>query len=506
MGVVPFSKYLDSQGLSFGVGESLLAEIGRRTATGESCSALLSDPALVSSGMGASHLLGIRRAWWRYQSLEALTRDLPGEWGDRVGPEAERFAQRMAAARKGEQPWARIFAAWLAATLQHGRIRVILKRMADPRAREYVSLHGHTEGCAEIPPHRFLAIARGVRDGIVWLEVIPPEDVAGLAGLPTLGPTAQDELVRALARPVRDCLAERAEEEAISTAAGSLQNLLSRPPVSQPLAGIAVEALRLYVHIRGGEHDGTESEFPMADLPALCSFLEKRSIRFAGIARIGGSAGIAPILQHLSAAGLTVEPIREAGLMKQARAQAKGLKSAAAAVVARRMQDPLSGYAGLEADALGLGEYLDQVDAQRFSAALEDARDVACWERAQGRTGAPMLRGLALQPLVLELADLRPGMELSGTISNLTHFGAFVELGLTVQGLIHLSELSDRFVKHPSEIVKVGDSVRARVLEVDEARQRVSLSLRSGREPGRPSGREQRAQSMKKLDELFKKS
>ena len=244
----------------------------------------------------------------------------------------------------------------------------------------------------------------------------------------------------------------------------------------------------------------------MADLPALCSFLEKRSIRFAGIARIGGNAGLAPILQHLSAAGLTVEPIREAGLMKQARAQAKGLKSAAAAVVARRMQDPLSGYAGLEADALGLGEYLDEVDSQRFSAALEDARDVACWERAQGRTGAPMLRGLALQPLVLELADLRPGMELSGTISNLTHFGAFVELGLTVQGLIHLSELSDRFVKHPSEIVKVGDSVRARVLEVDEARQRVSLSLRSGREPGRPSGREQRAQSMKKLDELFKKS
>ena len=108
--------------------------------------------------------------------------------------------------------------------------------------------------------------------------------------------------------------------------------------------------------------------------------------------------------------------------------------------------------------------------------------------------------------MVRGLADLRPGMELTGTVSNLTHFGAFVELGLPVQGLLHLSELSERHVAHPSEVVTVGQRVRVRVLEVDEARGRLALSMRPPREPRRQKqGVEKRSAALTALDQLFKK-
>ena len=200
-----------------------------------------------------------------------------------------------------------------------------------------------------------------------------------------------------------------------------------------------------------------------------------------------------------------MEPVREAGLMKQARKMGGAIKPAAAEVAARRLKDPLTGYADLDADELGLGEYLDQVDADRLRGALSDIRQVAEWERRHGKTPAPVARGVAVSPMVKKLSDLRPGMQLSGTVANLTNFGAFVELGLPAQGLIHLSELSEEFVKHPSEVVQVGDRVRVRVIAVDSVKKRISLTLREGKDTGRRGPRDKRAQAIRDLDKLFKK-
>jgi uncharacterized protein len=110
-----------------------------------------------------------------------------------------------------------------------------------------------------------------------------------------------------------------------------------------------------------------------------------------------------------------------------------------------------------------------------------------------------------ISPMVKGLADLRPGMELTGSVANLTHFGAFVELGLATQGLVHLSELSDQFIKHPSEVVAVGDRVRVRVLEVDQKKNRISLSMRSESKQGGLKPRDQRGAALSDLDKLFKK-
>ena len=80
---------------------------------------------------------------------------------------------------------------------------------------------------------------------------------------------------------------------------------------------------------------------------------------------------------------------------------------------------------------------------------------------------------------VLEISDLRPGQMLSGTVRNVIDFGAFVDIGVHQDGLVHISELSDKFVKHPRDVVSVGDIVRVRVLSVDVAKKRISLTMRS---------------------------
>jgi uncharacterized protein len=88
---------------------------------------------------------------------------------------------------------------------------------------------------------------------------------------------------------------------------------------------------------------------------------------------------------------------------------------------------------------------------------------------------------------VRTLEDLKPGMELEGVVTNVTAFGAFVDVGVHQDGLVHVSQLADRFVKDPSEVVKVGEKIRVRVLEVDLNRKRISLTAKKGG-GGKPAG------------------
>lgn len=96
-----------------------------------------------------------------------------------------------------------------------------------------------------------------------------------------------------------------------------------------------------------------------------------------------------------------------------------------------------------------------------------------------GRDPRPEFKTAKFQEGVHEIKDLVPGMTLEGVVSNVAAFGAFVDIGVHQDGLVHVSELSDRFVRDPREVVKVGDIVRVRVLDVDVARKRISLSMRN---------------------------
>ena len=79
---------------------------------------------------------------------------------------------------------------------------------------------------------------------------------------------------------------------------------------------------------------------------------------------------------------------------------------------------------------------------------------------------------------VLDMKDLKPGMILKGTVRNVIDFGAFVDIGVHQDGLVHISQMCDRFIKHPLEVVSVGDIVEVKVLDVDLKKQRIALTMK----------------------------
>jgi uncharacterized protein len=95
-----------------------------------------------------------------------------------------------------------------------------------------------------------------------------------------------------------------------------------------------------------------------------------------------------------------------------------------------------------------------------------------------GRDPRDELPAPILRKDVLEMKDLKPGMELTGTVRNVIDFGVFVDIGVHQDGLVHISQVANRRLRHPSEAVKVGDVVKVVVLEVDEKRHRISLSMK----------------------------
>ena len=78
----------------------------------------------------------------------------------------------------------------------------------------------------------------------------------------------------------------------------------------------------------------------------------------------------------------------------------------------------------------------------------------------------------------MEIKDLKPGMVLTGTVRNVIDFGAFVDIGVHRDGLVHVSQICDRYIHHPSEVLSVGDVVRVVVLEADAQKGRINLSIR----------------------------
>ncbi|GLK83858.1 RNA-binding protein [Ancylobacter defluvii] len=109
---------------------------------------------------------------------------------------------------------------------------------------------------------------------------------------------------------------------------------------------------------------------------------------------------------------------------------------------------------------------------------LPTVRDIIAELDKPGRDPRPAFRTATFADGIDEMKDLKPGMELEGTVTNVAAFGAFVDIGVHQDGLVHVSQLADRFVKDAHEVVKVGDVVKVRVLEIDLKRKRISLSMR----------------------------
>jgi len=143
-------------------------------------------------------------------------------------------------------------------------------------------------------------------------------------------------------------------------------------------------------------------------------------------------------------------------------------------------------------DIIGQGAFLRNLDASRYADAhfgLPTVTDILQELEKPGRDPRPEFKSLAFMAGIEKITDLEVGMKLEGVVSNVANFGAFVDIGVHQDGLVHVSHLSDTFVKDPKEAVKVGDIVKVTVLEVDVARKRISLSMKSAPDarPARPA-------------------
>ena len=116
--------------------------------------------------------------------------------------------------------------------------------------------------------------------------------------------------------------------------------------------------------------------------------------------------------------------------------------------------------------------------AQEIAVGLPTLSDIISELQKPGRDPRDELPAPLLRTDVLEMKDLKPDMELVGTVRNVIDFGAFVDIGVHQDGLVHISQICDRFIKHPSEVLKVGETVKVRVLSVDEKKGRISLTMK----------------------------
>jgi uncharacterized protein len=193
---------------------------------------------------------------------------------------------------------------------------------------------------------------------------------------------------------------------------------------------------------------------------------------------------------------------RRAELRKVPRLGPKAFEQAAGFLRIRGGEDPLDGSAVhperydvvrrmasdlgcTVADLICNADLRARIDLEHYvtdDVGLPTLTDILAELAKPGRDPREAFEAFAFSDDVHEIGDLRPGMKLPGIVTNVVDFGAFVDVGAHQDGLVHVSQLADRFVEHPSKVVKVGQRVTAFVLEVDVERRRISLSLRKPRD------------------------
>lgn len=115
--------------------------------------------------------------------------------------------------------------------------------------------------------------------------------------------------------------------------------------------------------------------------------------------------------------------------------------------------------------------------AQEIGIGMLTLQDILSELKKPGRDPREDVPAPVLRKDVLDMKDLKPGMELTGTVRNVIDFGAFVDIGVHQDGLVHISRMTSRFIRHPSEVVKVGDIVKVWVVDVDEKKKRIALTM-----------------------------
>ncbi|MFE5838370.1 Tex-like N-terminal domain-containing protein [Arthrobacter sp. NPDC056493] len=287
-----------------------------------------------------------------------------------------------------------------------------------------------------------VSIARRLQDPLAELVKIDPKSIG--VGQYQHDVTAA-KLDRSLDAVVEDCV--NAVGVDVNTASPAL---LSRVAGVGPLLSENIVAYR-------NEHGPFAKRSELKKVPRLGA---KAFEQCAGFLRITGGA----------------EPLDASSVHPEAYSVARKILTAAGA--SRGSGAPGSGLAPLaDAGRLNPAEFVDGTFG------LPTVRDIIAELEKPGRDPRPAFKAAAFSEGIEKISDLRPGMVLEGTVTNVAAFGAFVDVGVHQDGLVHVSALANRFVADPREVVKSGQVVRVKVLEADPERKRISLTLRLDDEP-----------------------
>ena len=143
------------------------------------------------------------------------------------------------------------------------------------------------------------------------------------------------------------------------------------------------------------------------------------------------------------------------------------------------------GYTEADVAESNIGDIKDRLSGENMAELSEKLgigaptiRDIADSLLKKGRDPRDELPKPVLLTDIMDINDLKPDMVLTGTVRNVIDFGAFVDIGVHQDGLVHISQIADRYIKHPTDVLSVGDVVKVRILEVDPAKKRISLSMK----------------------------
>jgi len=443
----------------------------------------------------------------------------------------------------------------LAVTRKEGKVTSRAKDLAHPDASAYDPYVRVDEPLHDLAPHRWLAMRRGERVGVLELTLALPreqllEEVNRFQ--PRLGePAAKRTCESLLQELILDdlqpwllrILDTEAQGQAIKSATEAFANLLRSAPLqARQVASVyltkAHAATAAVIVDREGDLVGQRVvKAEGAWLEKILELVNEHGVQHVVVPTSALAPDLLAALESkLAEATLQVVKVRPAAVAeaRQPLVDPPNRLSpsvASAVVLARRALDPLKEWSLVDPVAIGIAEYGNDLDADLLRAALSETSELCRLERRRGKRlymGGTTPRGSAamarLNPLVKSLADLRSGMTVHGVVTNISHFGAFVNIGLPQEALVHISELSDRFVSNPNEVVSIGQQVTAHVLAVDPGRARISLSLKTQRpaaqgeredrrpprgEPGgrnvRPGATMSKAEALANLEKLFKK-
>lgn len=278
-----------------------------------------------------------------------------------------------------------------------------------------------------------------------------------------------------IARRVQDPLAELVKIDPKSIGVGQYQHDMNQKQLSEALGGVVEAAVnKVGVDLNTASASLLEyvSGISKAVAKNIVSYREENGSfqnlrQLLNVPKLGPKAfeqcaGFLRILggdQPLDATGVHPETYRETGqLLEKLGYDGKLMTKEGFRGIGQKISD----YRKLSKD-LGIGEIT--------------LRDIVKELEKPGRDPREDLPKPILRTDVLEMEDLKPGMKLKGTVRNVIDFGAFVDIGVHQDGLVHISKMADRFVKHPLEVVSVGDIVEVTVLSVDLKKKRIQLSM-----------------------------